>query len=179
MDRESRALAIGLVLAVTTYAFDELSVIAAMPKVVDDLGGVSLYGAAFSAFTLAMLLSLSVAGSMSDRHGPRPVLVAGLSMFIAGLVIGGAAPSMPIVVVGRAVQGLAGGTIGSIAYVAIGRAFPEERRAAMFALLSGALIWFQLRTRAKENALPLSSLMLGGSLYVVFLGYVLWSVLAA
>ena len=51
--------------------------------------------------------------------------------------------------------------------------------AAVFALLSGALIWFQLRTRAKENALPLSSLMLGGSLYVVFLGYVLWSVLAA
>jgi len=51
--------------------------------------------------------------------------------------------------------------------------------AAVFALLSGALIWFQLRTRAKENALPLSSLMLGGSLYVVFLGYVLWSVLTA
>lgn len=51
--------------------------------------------------------------------------------------------------------------------------------AAVFALLSGALIWFQLRTRAKENALPLSSLMLGGSLYVVFLAYVLWSVLAA
>lgn len=51
--------------------------------------------------------------------------------------------------------------------------------AAVFALLSGALIWFQLRTRAKQNALPLSSLMLGGSLYVVFLAYVLWSVLAA
>jgi cation:H+ antiporter len=51
--------------------------------------------------------------------------------------------------------------------------------AAVFALVSGALIWFQLRTRAKDNALPLSSLMLGGSLYVVFLAYVLWSVVAA
>ena len=51
--------------------------------------------------------------------------------------------------------------------------------AAIFALLSGALIWFQIRTRAKENSLPLSALMLGGSLYVVFLAYVLWSVLAA
>ena len=67
---ESRALAIGLVLAVTTYAFDELSIIAAMPKIVEDLGGVNLYGAAFSAFTLAMLLSLSVAGSIADRRGP-------------------------------------------------------------------------------------------------------------
>src|SRR5437773_298527 len=50
--------------------------------------------------------------------------------------------------------------------------------AAVFALLSGLLIYVQLRVRARENALPLSSLMLGGSLYVVFLGYVLWSVLA-
>jgi len=50
--------------------------------------------------------------------------------------------------------------------------------AAVFALLSAALIWIQLRLRARENALPLSSLMLGGSLYVVFLGYVLWNVIA-
>src|SRR6266571_27467 len=50
--------------------------------------------------------------------------------------------------------------------------------AAIFALLSGLLIYVQLRMRARENALPLSSLMLGGSLYVVFIGYVLWNVLA-
>ena len=49
--------------------------------------------------------------------------------------------------------------------------------AAVFAILSAALIWVQLRMRARDNALPLSSLMLGGSLYVVFLAYVLWSVL--
>jgi cation:H+ antiporter len=51
--------------------------------------------------------------------------------------------------------------------------------AAVFALISGALIWWQLRTRAKENSLPLSALMLGGSLYVVFIVYVIWSVVAA
>ncbi len=50
--------------------------------------------------------------------------------------------------------------------------------AAVFALLSGALIWVQLRLRARENALPVSALMLGGSLYVVFIGYVLWTILA-
>ena len=50
--------------------------------------------------------------------------------------------------------------------------------AAVFALLSGLLIWIQLRLRARDNSLPLSSLMLGGSLYVVFLVYVVWSVVA-
>lgn len=50
--------------------------------------------------------------------------------------------------------------------------------AAIFAIASGALIWLQLRLRAKENSLPVSALMLGGSLYVVFIGYVVWSVVA-
>lgn len=50
--------------------------------------------------------------------------------------------------------------------------------AAVFALVSGLLIWIQLRMRARDNSLPLSSLMLGGSLYVVFLVYVVWSVVA-
>jgi cation:H+ antiporter len=50
--------------------------------------------------------------------------------------------------------------------------------AAVFALLSGLLIWIQLRLRARDNSLPLSSLMLGGSLYVVFLVYVVLSVVA-
>jgi cation:H+ antiporter len=51
--------------------------------------------------------------------------------------------------------------------------------AAVFALISGAIIWVQLRIRTKDNSLPLSALMAGGSLYVVFIAYVLWSVLAA
>ena len=50
--------------------------------------------------------------------------------------------------------------------------------AAVFAIVSALLIWVQLRLRARDNALPLSSLMLGGSLYVVFLVYVVWSVVA-
>ena len=53
---------------------------------------------------------------------------------------------------------------------------PYGTVAAVFALLSGLLIYVQIRVRAKENALPLSSLMLGGSLYVVFLVYVIVSV---
>ena len=44
------------------------------------------------------------------------------------------------------------------------------------ATYAGAIAVMLLHPR--ENALPLSSLMLGGSLYVVFLAYVLWSVLA-
>jgi MFS family permease len=135
-----RPLAIGLLLGVTTFAFDALSVTAAMPAVVDDIGGVSLYGAAFAAFSLAQLCSLAVAGPAADRHGPRPVLGLGLGLFAAGLVVAGAAQTMALVVAGRTVQGLGAGTIGSTVYVVIGRAFPPERRPRMFALMSAAWV---------------------------------------
>src|SRR5438874_1988739 len=51
--------------------------------------------------------------------------------------------------------------------------------AAVFAIISGGLIWIQLRMRDRENSLPLSSLMLGGSLFVVFIAYFVWRVVVA
>jgi cation:H+ antiporter len=48
--------------------------------------------------------------------------------------------------------------------------------AAIFALVSGALIYAQLRFRTRGDALPLSALIAGGSLYVVFIAYVVKSV---
>ncbi len=51
--------------------------------------------------------------------------------------------------------------------------------AAVFALVSGAIIYLQLRFRATEDTLPLSSLVAGGAFYLVFLGYVFWNVLRA
>ncbi len=49
--------------------------------------------------------------------------------------------------------------------------------AAVFALVSGAIIYLQLRFRAREDTLPLSSLVAGGAFYVIFLGYVVWNAL--
>ena len=135
-----RALAVGLVVAVSAFAFDNLAIATAMPEITRRLGGVALYGAAFSAFGLAMLLSLAVAGPLADRFGPRSVLTVGLTLFSVGLVLGGLAPSMGVVVVARAVQGLGGGTIGACAYVAIGRMWAPDERGRVLAVLSGAWV---------------------------------------
>ncbi len=61
-------------------------------------------------------------------------------LFGAGLVIAGLAPSMWLLVAGRAVQGLGAGMIPAVAYVVIGRAYDESQRARMFAVLSSAWI---------------------------------------
>ena len=139
LDAQRRALTIGLVLVITLVAFEALAVATALPETVAELGGVSLYGWAFSAFMLANLIGITVAGHQADTRGPATPLAAGLILFAAGLVICGAAPSMVLVVAGRAVQGLGAGAVPAVAYVAIGRGYPEAVRPRMFAVLSS--VW--------------------------------------
>jgi MFS family permease len=140
MDPGLRALTIGLVLTVTLVAFEALAVATALPAAEDDLGDVYLYGWTFSAFLLMSLIGIAFAGDRSDVGGPVLPFVAGLALFGIGLVIGGLAPSMPMLVVGRAIQGLGAGAIPAVSYVVIGRAYPDALRARMLALYATAWV---------------------------------------
>jgi MFS family permease len=135
-----RALTVGLVLTVTLVAFEALAVATALPAAERDLGDVQLYGWVFSAFLLASLIGIAFAGDRSDIGGPAFPYIAGLVLFGTGLVVGGLAPSMGVLVAGRAVQGLGAGAIPAVSYVVIGRAYPERLRARMFALYATAWV---------------------------------------
>ncbi|MGI8491647.1 MAG: MFS transporter, partial [Acidimicrobiales bacterium] len=135
-----RRLTTGLVLTVTLVAFESLSVATVLPVVSRQLGDLRLYGWVFSAFFLASLIGIVVAGGLADRTGLALPLTAGLAFFAAGLVIGGLAPDMPTLVAGRAVQGLGAGAVPAVAYAAIGRAYPGHLRPRMFAVLSTAWV---------------------------------------
>ena len=135
-----RPLTVGLVLAVTFVAFEALAVATILPVVGRHLGDLRLYGWVFSAFLLASLIGIVLAGTLADRVPLGRPMLAGLALFAAGLVIGGTAPDMPVLVAGRAVQGLGAGVVPSVAYVAISRCYPEECRPRMFAVLSTAWV---------------------------------------
>jgi len=135
-----RALTGGLVLTITLVAFESLAVATILPDVEDDLGGLGLYGWVFSAFFLGSLVGVVVAGQTTDRRGPAAAYLLGLGLFVAGLVAGGLAPSMLVLVVARFVQGLGAGAVPATAYASIGRAYPEHLRPRVFATLSTAWV---------------------------------------
>jgi MFS family permease len=128
------------VLAVTFVAFEALAVATILPLVGRHLGDLRLYGWVFSAFLLASLIGIVVAGTLADRVPLGRPMLAGIALFSLGLVIGGTAPDMPVLVAGRAVQGLGAGVVPAVAYVAISRCYPEESRPRMFAVLSTAWV---------------------------------------
>ena len=135
-----RTLTVGLVLAVTFVAFEALAVATILPVVGRDLGDLRLYGWVFSAFLLASLVGIVLAGTLADRVPLGRPMLAGLALFAIGLVIDGTAPDMLVLVAGRAVQGLGAGVVPAVANVAISRCYAEESRPRMFAVLSTAWV---------------------------------------
>jgi MFS family permease len=135
-----RRLTVALVLTITLVAFESLAIATVMPVVADDLGGLGLYGWVFSGFFLGNLLGIVWAGQAADRHGTRMPYAAGLVVFTAGLLVGGAARSMGMLVAGRVAQGLGAGVIPAVAYATVARAYPPGLRPRVFAVFSTAWV---------------------------------------
>jgi MFS family permease len=135
-----RPLSVGVLVSVTAIAFEGMAVATVLPTTATDLGGLDAYGWAFSAFMLTSLLGAISAGQLSDRgHVVLPARL-GLASFAAGLLVAGFAPSWPVLLCGRILQGFGGGSLGAIAYVAIARGYPATLRPRLLALLSSAWI---------------------------------------
>jgi MFS family permease len=138
-DAERRALTIGILLAVGAFAIEGMGVVPALPTAVRELGGLGLFGWAFSAFMLAWIVGTIGGGLVADARGPRLPMALGLAGFAAGLLVAASAREMGQFLSGRALQGVGGGAMVSAAYVAIARAYPDALRARMMALT--ASVW--------------------------------------
>ncbi|QGG42135.1 MFS transporter [Aeromicrobium yanjiei] len=121
-------------------AFESLAVATVMPVVADELDGLTLYALSFAAPMAVGVVSMTLAGPLMDRHGPALAVRGGVLVFSLGLLVAGLASSMPVFLVGRAVQGLGIGFISVGLYVVIGRTFHEDVRARVFTVMTSAWV---------------------------------------
>ncbi len=135
-----RTVTIGMVALVALSAFEALAVTTAMPLVVDALGGLSLYAMAFAGPMASGLAGMVAGGTWSDRRGPVRPLYVGVGLFVVGLLLAGAATSMPMVVTGRVVQGLGSGMLNVALYVLVARLFPDAVQPRLFAAFAAAWV---------------------------------------
>lgn len=138
--RPVRVVTLGMVLLIVLNAFEAMAVTTAMPAVVDELGGLSLYGTAFAAPVAASVVGMVLAGLWSDRRSPAQPALVGTLLFVAGLVVVGTAGSMLTVVGGRLVQGLGGGMIGVALYVVVAQLYPDAVQPRVFSLFATAWV---------------------------------------
>lgn len=121
-------------------AFEALAVTTAMPLAARDLHGEPLYALTFSTFAAAGVIGNVAAGAWADRSGPKRPLLLGVALFAVGLLVAGTALSMPVLVLGRGLQGFGAGGIGVALYVLVARVYPERLHPRIFALLAAAWV---------------------------------------
>ena len=133
-----RPLQIGLILAVSLHAFDELVIAIALPTIVRDLGGGDWYGVSLASYILASLISVVWAGNSIDRRGPLRIFLLGYALFALGLLLAMQATSIWEFIAARVIQGLGGGISWTVAYAITNIVIPREQRPRMIAWLDSA-----------------------------------------
>ncbi|MFD7710720.1 MFS transporter [Streptomyces sp. NPDC059785] len=130
------AVVAALMLAMALAALDSTIVSTAVPQIVGDLGGFSVFSWLFSGYLLAVTVTLPVYGKLSDTFGRKPVLVAGCVVFLAGSLLCAAAWNMAALIAFRVVQGLGGGALQGTVQTLAADLYPLEERPRIQARLS-------------------------------------------
>jgi MFS family permease len=121
-------------------AFESLAVTTIMPIVTTDLHGRGLYALAFSSTLAAGVVGMVAIGSWADRRGPAVPLFTAIAVFAVGLAVAGLAPSMPVFVAARFLQGLGAGGMTVALYVLVALVYPAVLHIRIFGAFASAWV---------------------------------------
>ena len=135
-----RPLVLAAVMAAMFMIAIEATIVStAMPQIAGQLGDLHLYAWVFSSFLLTQTATTVVFGKLSDLYGRRPVLLAGIAVFLVGSLLCGFARSMPSLIVFRLLQGIGAGAIQPIGITVVGDLYSVQERARIQGWL--ASVW--------------------------------------
>ncbi|KOV91545.1 transporter [Streptomyces sp. NRRL B-3648] len=130
------AVVAALMLSMALAALDSTVVSTAVPQIVGDLGGFSVFSWLFSGYLLAVTVTLPVYGRLSDTFGRKPVLVVGAAVFLLGSLLCAGAWNMGALIAFRIVQGLGGGALQGTVQTLAADLYPLAERPRIQSRLS-------------------------------------------
>lgn len=136
-DSDRIRVIIGVLIAMLLAALDQTIVTPAVATMGKSLGGESYLFWIVSAYFLTATAVTPLYGKLADIHGRRPVLLAGIGIFVLGSIFAALAPSMFWLIVARAIQGLGGGGLIALAQTVIGDLVPAKERGKFAVYISG------------------------------------------
>ena len=123
----------GLMAGMFLAALDQSIVGVALPRITSELGGLDKLSWVVTAYLLTSTAATPLWGKISDLLGRRPIYQAAIVVFLIGSIWALARcrrwhPGIDVMIVGRAVQGLGGGGLMSLALAVIGDVIPPRER---------------------------------------------------
>jgi len=126
---------VGLIIGLIFSELDETVVNTAMPSIIRDLGGLSMYGWVGGVYMLTMSAFMPILGKLADLYGRKKIYLTCMAFFIGGSIICGLSNSMTLLLVGRSIQGIGAGGLMPLAMAISSDLFPLEQRAKVQGLM--------------------------------------------
>jgi len=121
-------LILGLMLAQMMAAIEGTVVSTALPTIATDLGGFDLVPWVYIAYLLTTTASTPLWGKLSDLYGRARLYRLAIVLFMAGSLLAGVAPDMPLLVAARGFQGIGAGGLFALSMTILGDVIsPRER----------------------------------------------------
>jgi EmrB/QacA subfamily drug resistance transporter len=126
--RRKLAILGAILLTLFLASLDQTVVGTALPRIVTDLNGASLYAWVVTAYLLSSTVTVPIYGKFSDVFGRKEMLIIGVCLFLAGSWLSGASQNMNQLIAFRTIQGLGAGALFPIVIAIIGDLYsPRER----------------------------------------------------
>ncbi|MEM8838909.1 MAG: MFS transporter [Pseudomonadota bacterium] len=122
--------------AVWLHAADSLIVATMLPSIVADIGGAGLVGWSVSMYEIASVAAGASSALLTMRYGLRLPMSLAACLFGFGCLMSALAPMMPVMLLGRVFQGIGGGGLVAMSFVAVSVLFPRRYSARALALVS-------------------------------------------
>ena len=130
---------LGIIVSLFLASMEGTVVATAMPSIVAQMGGLSIYSWVFSLYMLTSTTSVPLYGKISDLYGRKRIYIISMVLFMLGSVLCAQARTMDQLILFRAIQGLGAGGVLPLAFIIVGQLFSFEQRAKMQGLFSG--VW--------------------------------------
>jgi EmrB/QacA subfamily drug resistance transporter len=136
-DTERRLTLGALMIVFLLSALDQTVVSTAMPRIIAELNGLTLYSWVTTAYLLSSTVMVPIWGKLGDIYGRKPVLLSGIAVFLAGSWLSGLSgefgpllgmSGMVQLIVFRALQGIGGGALFTTAFAIIADLYPPRER---------------------------------------------------
>ena len=128
---------IALAGGVALHAVNIYVVTTILPTIIQEIGGLTYYAWNTTLFVAASIVGSALSAKLIERLGPRLAYLIALAVFSIGAMGCAMAPSMPVLLLGRTVQGLGGGVLFALSYALIRVVFDARLWPRAMALVSG------------------------------------------
>ncbi|MBX9641771.1 MAG: MFS transporter [Mycobacteriaceae bacterium] len=110
---------------VAMYATNEFLTVSLLPSTIAEIGGDRLYAWVVTLYLVGSVVVATTVNSILRRFGARSSFLLGLAVFGVASVACAVAPTMQVLIAGRTLQGVAGGTLAGLGYALINAALPR------------------------------------------------------